>query len=159
MLTALTFRFASLLLTLAVISVAIFVVLEVLPGDPAAIMLGTSSQPDTLAALRSRMGLDQPAALRYFTWIGGIFVGNFGNSYSYGVPVAELIRDRLTVTVPLTLMAITLSFPVVVHFGGVAAAPQRGITDAFATFYSQVGIAVPNFWLGLLLILLFALTL
>ena len=80
MLTALAFRFASLLLTLAVISVAIFVVLEVLPGDPAAIMLGTSSQPDVLAALRSRMGLDQPAALRYFTWIGGSFVGNFGTS-------------------------------------------------------------------------------
>jgi peptide/nickel transport system permease protein len=159
MLTALTFRFASLLLTLAVISVAIFVVLEVLPGDPAAIMLGTSSQPDTLAALRSRMGLDQPAALRYFTWIGGIFVGNFGNSYSYGVPVAELIRDRLTVTVPLTLMAITLSLSVAIPLGVFAAARQRGLTDAFATFYSQVGIAVPNFWLGLLLILFFALTL
>jgi peptide/nickel transport system permease protein len=159
MLHALAFRFASLLLTLFVISVAIFVVLEVLPGDPAAIMLGTSSQPDTLAALRSRMGLDQPALLRYFTWIGGIFVGNFGTSYSYGVPVAELIRDRLTVTVPLTLMAITLSLSVALPLGVFAAARQRGVTDAFATLYSQVGIAVPNFWLGLLLILLFALTL
>ena len=80
MLRALAFRFASLLLTLAVISVVIFLVLEVLPGDPAAVMLGTSSQPDTLAALRTRMGLDQPALVRYFTWIGGIFVGNFGIS-------------------------------------------------------------------------------
>jgi peptide/nickel transport system permease protein len=159
MLRALAFRFASLLITLLVISVAIFVVLEVLPGDPAAIMLGTSSQPDTLAALRTRMGLDQPALVRYVTWIGGIFVGNFGISYSYGVPVAELIRDRLTVTVPLTLMAITLSLSVALPLGVLAAARQRGMTDAVATFYSQVGIAVPNFWLGLLLILFFALSL
>jgi peptide/nickel transport system permease protein len=159
MLRALLFRFVSLLLTLAVISVAIFVVLEVLPGDPAAIMLGTSSQPDTLAALRTRMGLDQPALVRYFTWIGGIFVGNFGISYSYGVPVSELIRDRLTVTVPLTLMAITLSLSVALPLGVFAAARQRGIIDAAATFYSQIGIAVPNFWLGLLLILFFALSL
>jgi peptide/nickel transport system permease protein len=159
MLRALASRFASLLLTLAVISVAIFVILEVLPGDPAAIMLGTSSQPDTLAALRTRMGLDQPALWRYFAWVGGIFVGDFGTSYSYGVPVSELIRDRLTVTVPLTLMAITISLSVAIPLGVFAAARQRGVTDAFATFYSQVGIAVPNFWLGLLLILLFALTL
>jgi peptide/nickel transport system permease protein len=159
MLRALAFRFASLLITLLVISVAIFVVLEVLPGDPAAIMLGTSSQPDTLAALRTRMGLDQPALVRYVTWISGIFVGNFGISYSYGVPVAELIRDRLTVTVPLTLMAITLSLSVALPLGVFAAARQRGMTDAVATFYSQVGIAVPNFWLGLLLILFFALSL
>ena len=159
MLRALASRFASLLLTLLVISVVIFVVLEVLPGDPAAIMLGTSAQPDTLAALRTRMGLDQPALLRYVTWIGGIFVGDFGNSYSYGVPVAELIRDRLAVTVPLTLMAIMLSLSVALPLGVFAAARQRGVTDAVATFYSQVGIAVPNFWLGLLLILFFALTL
>ena len=92
MLTALAVRCASLLITLAIISLAIFVILEVLPGDPAAIMLGTSSQPDTLAALRTRMGLDQPALIRYLAWIGGIFTGNFGISYSYGVPVAELIR-------------------------------------------------------------------
>jgi peptide/nickel transport system permease protein len=158
-LRALAFRFASLLITLLVISVAIFVVLEVLPGDPAAIMLGTSAQPDTLAALRTRMGLDEPAPVRYLIWIGGIFAGNFGVSYSYGVPVAELIRDRLTVTVPLTLMAITLSLSVALPLGVFAAARQRGITDAVATFYSQVGIAVPNFWLGLLLILFFALSL
>ena len=159
MLRTLASRFASLLLTLAVISVAIFVILEVLPGDPAAIMLGTSSQPDTLAALRTKMGLDQPAPLRYLGWIGGIFVGDFGISYSYGVPVSGMIRDRLTVTVPLTLMAITISLSIAIPLGVFAAARQRGVTDAFATFYSQVGIAVPNFWLGLLMILLFALTL
>ena len=93
MLRALAFRFAGLLVTLAVISLLIFVILEVLPGDPAAIMLGTSSQPETLAALRHEMGLDQPAAAALFGWIGGIFTGDFGNSYSYGVPVAELILD------------------------------------------------------------------
>src|SRR5437868_15041875 len=107
MLSAIAVRLASLLLTLFIISIAIFVILEVLPGDPAAIMLGTSSQPDTLAALRHQMGLDQPALVRYLGWIGGMFAGNFVLAYSYGVAVGELIRDRLTVTVPLTLLAIT----------------------------------------------------
>src|SRR5580704_8283216 len=98
MLRLIAFRLLNLLLTLLIISVAIFDILEVLPGDPAAIMLGTSSQPDTLAALRHQMGLDQPALLRYLTWMGGVFSGNFGISYTYGVPVAELIGARLTVT-------------------------------------------------------------
>src|SRR3954447_10191144 len=124
MLKVLALRLSGLLLTLLIISLAIFVILEVLPGDPAAIMLGTSSQPDTLAALRHQMGLDQPALVRYLAWIGGILIGNFGLSYSYGVPVAELIRDRLTVTVPLTLMAITLSLSVAVPLGVFAAARQ-----------------------------------
>jgi len=159
MLRALAARVASLLLTLFLISVAIFVILEVLPGDPAAIMLGTSSQPDTLAALRHQMGLDQPALVRYLAWIGGIFTGNFGTSYSYDVPVAELIRDRLAVTVPLTLMAITLSLSVALPLGVFAAARERGVVDLGATLFSQLGIAIPNFWLGLLFIIFFALSL
>lgn len=159
MLRILALRFSSLLLTLFIISVAIFVILEVLPGDPAAIMLGTSSQPDTLAALRRQMGLDQPALIRYFLWIGGVLTSDFGNSYSYGVPVSELIRDRLTVTVPLTLMAIALSLSVALPLGVFAAARQRSVVDFGATLYSQLGIAVPNFWIGLLLILLFSLEL
>src|SRR5262249_17679043 len=133
--------------------------LEVLPGDPAAIMLGTSLQPDTLAALRQQMGLDQPALVRYLAWIAGIFVGNFGSSYSYGVPVAELIRDRLTVTVPLTLRAFRRSLSSALPLGVFAAARQRGIVAHPATVFSQLGIAIPNFWVGLLLILFFALSL
>jgi len=159
MLRAISFRLLSLLLTLLIISVAIFIILEVLPGDPAAIMLGTSSQPDTLAALRHQMGLDQPALLRYLTWMAGVFSGNFGVSYTYGVPVAELIGARLTVTVPLMLMAITLSLSVALPLGVFAAARQRGLVDLGATVFSQLGIAIPNFWLGLLLILFFALKL
>src|SRR5262245_18850404 len=85
-------RVGSLLLTLVIISIGIFLILEVLPGDPAAVMLGTSAQPDTLAALRHQMGLDQPALVRYFAWIGGMLTGNFGTSYTYGVPVVDLIR-------------------------------------------------------------------
>lgn len=159
MVKVLALRLSSLLLTLFIISLAIFVILEVLPGDPAAIMLGTSSQPDTLAALRRQMGLDQPAVVRYVIWIGGVLTGDFGNSYSYGVPVSELIRDRLTVTVPLTVMAIALSLSVALPLGVFAAARQRSLLDFGATIFSQLGIAIPNFWIGLLLILLFSLTL
>jgi peptide/nickel transport system permease protein len=159
MLKVLALRLSSLLLTLFIISLAIFVILEVLPGDPAAIMLGTSSQPDTLAALRHQMGLDQPALVRYVAWIGGVLTGNFGNSYSYGVPVSGLIAERLTVTAPLTVMAITLSLSVALPLGVFAAAKQRGAVDVGATLFSQLGIAIPNFWIGLLLILFFSLTL
>lgn len=159
MLKVLALRFSSLLLTLFIISLAIFLILEVLPGDPAAIMLGTSSQPDTLAALRHHMGLDQPASIRYVVWIGGVLTGDFGTSYSYGVSVSELILDRLTLTVPLMLIAIALSLSVALPLGVFAAARERGVVDFGATLFSQLGIAIPNFWIGLLLILLFSLTL
>lgn len=159
MLRLFAFRCSNLLVTLFMISVAIFVILEVLPGDPASIMLGTSSQPDTLAALRQQMSLDQPAAVRYLSWIGGVLTGNFGVSYTYGVPVSELIRDRLAVTVPLTLMAIAISLSVALPLGVFAAARQRGAVDLGATLFSQLGLAIPNFWAGLLLILFFSLQL
>lgn len=159
MMKVLAFRFATLLLTLFIISVAIFVILEVLPGDPAAVMLGTSSQPDTLAALRHQMGLDQPPLQRYVTWILGMLTGDFGVSYAYGVPVAELIGDRLTVTVPLTLLAMLLVLAIALPFGVFAAARNGRSFDHAATLFAQIGIAVPNFWIGLLLILFFSLQL
>ena len=88
-------RLLTLGLTLWLASLVVFVVLEVLPGDPALLMLGVDARPDTLAALRARMGLDQPAPVRYLAWTGGLLTGDLGTSHTYGVPVAELIRDRL----------------------------------------------------------------
>jgi peptide/nickel transport system permease protein len=150
-------RLGGLVATLLMISLAIFLILEVLPGDPAAVMLGTSAQPETLAALRLQMGLDDPAWLRYLTWLGGIATGNLGTSYSYGVPVSGLIAERLAVTAPLSLLAVLLSVGIALPLGAAAAARQRGPMDQVATVYAQVGIAIPNFWIGLLLIFFFAL--
>ncbi len=149
-------RLAGLILTLAVMSLAIFLIMEVLPGDPAAIQLGTSAQADTLAALRQSMGLDQPAVVRYLAWIFGMLQGDFGTSFTYGVPVAGLIAERLVVTLPLALMAIVLSTLIAIPLGVIAAARNGTAVDYGATVFSQVCIAVPNFWIGLLLILVFS---
>ena len=152
-------RFIGLLLALLAASLVVFLVLQVLPGDPAMLMLDTSARPDTLAALRHAMGLDRPAWERYVTWILGMLSGDFGTSYTYSVPVSELIGQRVMVSVPLAIMAILLSTAIGIPVG-VAAASRRGRgTDAALMGVAQIGVALPNFWLGLLLILLFAITL
>jgi len=117
MLTLIARRLGSLMLTLAAVSALIFVVMDVLPGDPAAIMLGTSASPDTLAALRHELGLDQPLLVRYFLWLGSLITGDLGTSYTYGVPVAGLIAERLTVTLPLAVMAILISVLIAIPLG------------------------------------------
>ena len=149
-------RFAGLVLTLLLASAAIFAALDVLPGDPAAVMLGTSARPDTLAALRLEMGLDRPAPLRYATWLADAVTGHLGTSTTYGVPVAGLIADRLAVTLPLALMALVLSVGLALPLGIAAAARRGGPLDAVAAVFAQGSTAVPNFWMGLLLVLLFA---
>src|SRR3954470_11214435 len=102
-------RLLTLGLTLWLTSLVVFMVLEVLPGDPALLMLGVDARPDTLAALRAQMGLDQPAPVRSLAWTGGLLTGDLGTSHTYGVPVAELIRDRLVVTAPLAGLAVLVS--------------------------------------------------
>ncbi len=145
-----------LILTLIAVSLLVFAVMALLPGDPAAITLGTSATPETLARAAHDMGLDQSLIVRYGQWLGGALTGDLGKSYTYGVPVAGLIVERLAVTLPLAILAIILSVLIAVPLG-VAAAARRG---AFSTLlprcFPQMGIAVPGFWVGLLLILLFA---
>jgi peptide/nickel transport system permease protein len=149
-------RIASLVITLIAVSLAIFLILEVLPGDPAAIMLGTSAREDTLAALRQELGLDQPAAERYLLWVGGILRGDLGMSLTYRMPVSTLVADRFSVTLPLSLLAITLSTVIALPLGVVAAARREGWVDRIVLVFTQLGVAVPNFWLGLIFILIFA---
>ena len=147
---------ASLIITSLAASLIVFSVMEVLPADPAAIMLGVNAQPDTLAALRAQMGLDQPALIRYFHWISGFFIGDFGTSYTYGVPVCELIAERMSVSLPLAIMAILLSTSLALPLGVYSASKHGRITDTTIMGLAQTGIAVPNFWLGLVFIFLFA---
>ncbi|MEO1909801.1 MAG: ABC transporter permease [Paracoccus sp. (in: a-proteobacteria)] len=152
-------RLAGAALMLLVTSLVIFLLIEAAPGDPAEIMLGTSAQADTLAALRDQLGLDRPLMVRYLAWLGGVVTGDMGQSYTYGVPVAGLIAERMLVTLPLTLMATLLAVGVSVPLGVMAAARPGRAGDGLATVFAQMGIAVPNFWIGLLLILVFALKL
>jgi len=149
----------SLLITLLIVSFVIFAVMQAVPGDPAEIILGMSAQPDTLAALRSQLGLNQPFITRYISWLTGLLHGDLGNSYTYSTSVAQLIAERLVVTLPLTGLAILLSVFISLPLGVTAAAKPNGLVDNFASLFSQMGIAVPNFWIGLLLILGISLTL
>lgn len=159
MIALLSRRLAGLAITLLIVSLVIFAVMDLLPGDPASIMLGTSASPETLAALRHELGLDQPLLIRYGQWLAGVFSGNLGQSYTYGVPVAGLIVERLAVTLPLAMIAIVLSVVIALPLGVLAAARRGGIVDAIATVFSQISIAVPAFWVALLLIILFSSTL
>ncbi|SLN43562.1 Glutathione transport system permease protein GsiC [Aquimixticola soesokkakensis] len=146
-------QIAGLVLLLAVTSLVIFLAIEAAPGDPAQIMLGTNAQADTVAALRAELGLDRPLMVRYLAWLGGVFTGDLGTSYTYGTPVAELIGERLRVTLPLTAMATLLAVAISLPLGVWAAQRPNGPVDTLASVFSQFGIAVPNFWIGLLLIL------
>jgi peptide/nickel transport system permease protein len=152
-------RIVGLVITLVVVSLLIFAVMDMLPGDPASIMLGTSASPETLAALRHELGLDQPLLLRYGQWLTGVLVGDLGKSYTYGVPVAGLIVERLALTLPLALIAIALSIAIAIPLGVLAASKRGGIVDVIASIFSQISIAVPAFWVALLLIILFSTTL
>ena len=149
-------RLLALGLTLWLASLVVFIVLEVLPGDPALLMLGVDARPDTLAALRAQMGLDQPAPVRYLAWIGGLLTGDLGVSHTYGVPVAELIRDRLVVTAPLAALAMLVSTAVALPLGLLAASKRNRLSDYGVMAFSQLGVAVPNFWFGILLVLWFS---
>ncbi len=159
MLTLLARRIAGLVLTLLAVSALIFMVMDILPGDPASIMLGMSASPDTLAALRHELGLDQPLVIRYLQWLAGVVTGDLGKSYTYGVPVAGLIAERLAVTLPLALMAILISMAIAIPLGVVSASRRNSAVDYAGGFVSQLFIAVPGFWVALLLILAFSMSL
>lgn len=159
MLAYLSGRFVSLLLSLVAASLVVFLVLEIVPGDPAAFMLGINARPDTLAALREQLGLTASPPERYVNWILGLLRGDFGISYTYKVPVAGLIADRLWVSLPLALYALTLSTLIAFPVGILAASKRNSATDVSIMGITQLGVAVPNFWFAMLLVLLFAVTL
>ncbi len=149
-------RFATFIATLFGASLVVFLALEILPGDPAMTMLGVDAEPEAYEALRRQLGLNEPALSRYLGWMGGLMVGDLGISYAYSVPVGELIFERLYITVPLALMAMALTVAAALVLGIFAAARHGRTGDYGVIFFSQLGIAVPQFWFGILLILFFA---
>lgn len=149
-------RLLALAAALTAAALVVFVALEVLPGDPAAVTLGLNAAPEALAALRAEMGLDRPAPARFLSWIGGLLTGDLGLSYTYRVPVSQLVAERMVVTLPLALLAIVLATFVGVPLGILAAARHGGPADAGVMVFAQLGLAIPNFWFGLLLVLVFA---
>jgi peptide/nickel transport system substrate-binding protein len=152
-------RLGVLLATLLVATAIVFVVVQVVPGDPVRYMMGLQADPGGVAATRHQLGLDVAPLPRYFHWIGGLLRGDFGSSYTYRIPVGELIAERLQVSLPLALLALLLSTAIAFPIGLISAARRGRASDAVLTGLTQLGLAVPNFWLGMLLVMLFALRL
>jgi len=149
-------RVAALTATLFFVSALVFVVVRVLPGDPTDLILGVERDPQVAARLRHSLGLDRPLAVQYADWLAGAARGDLGTSIQYDVPVGRLIVSRLPVTLPLAVMAAAFMVVIALPVGVYAAARQRRGGDVLAMALSQLGLAVPSFWLGLLMILVFS---
>lgn len=149
-------RVGALVVTLFFVSLLVFVVVRVLPGDPALIILGLEASPDSVARVRQALGLDQPIPVQYARWVGQALRGDLGRSIQYDLPVGTLILSRLSVTLPLTLLAAGLMVAAALPLGVFAATRHRRWGDYLTMTLSQLGVAVPGFWAGLLLILLFS---
>ena len=147
---------ATLAVTLLFVSLLVFIVVRVLPGDPALVIVGTEGSPEAVERIRESLGLNRPLVVQYVEWIGRALRGDLGRSIQYDVPVASLVVSRLSVTLPLTLMAAAFMVLVAIPLGVFAATHQRRWGDYLAMALSQLGVAVPAFWAGLLLVLLFA---
>jgi len=152
-------RIAILAASVLVATAVIFVIVQVVPGDPVRYMMGLQADPAAMDIVRHQLGLDTAPFERYFLWLGGLFHGDFGTSYTYRIPVQTLVAERLQLSLPLALYALLLSTAVAFPLGLVAAARRGTVGDWVLSGLTQVGLAVPNFWLGLLLVLLFAVTL
>ena len=147
-------KLTTLLILLFLVSIAVFSVLFVLPGDPAQIILGINATPETLANLRAELGLDKSFFAQYTGWIGNIITGRGNRSINYDMPVSELILSSLAVTGPLALLAMVFAVVLSIPLGIYAARHQNRPGDVTVMFFTQLGLATPEFWLGILLILL-----
>jgi peptide/nickel transport system permease protein len=152
-------RLAGFAATMLVAALIIFLLLNLLPGDPARFILGINATPEAVAALRVQMGLDAPAHERFIRWVLGMLAGDFGLSHTQRVPVAQLINERMAVTLPLSFIAMVVSVAVGLPIGILAAMRRGKPTDTALMILAQTGVAIPNFWFGMLLTLLFAVTL
>ncbi len=152
-------RLLSLGLSLLAASAVIFLAIEVVPGDPASYMLGINAQPDTVAALRAELGLNVSAFERYITWVSGMLTGDFGTSYTYRTPVVDMIGDRIMISLPLAIYALTLSTLIAFPAGILAASKRGSATDVSIMGATQLGVAIPNFWFAMLLVVFFAINL
>ena len=149
-------RLAQLIPTLFFVSVIIFGLQQLLPGDPALAMAGEERDPAVLAEIRRQFRLDQPAYIQYFYWIGGVLTGNLGQSLRLKEPVLDLIAQKFPVTLQLALMAIVIALSIGVSAGVVSAIRRNTALDYGVNFFALIGISTPNFWLGIMLIFLFA---
>ena len=149
-------RILQLIPTLFFVSILIFSLQHLLPGDPAQVMAGEEQDPDVIAHIRQQYRLDQPIPVQYFYWVKGVVSGDFGESLRIKVPVRELIEQKLPVTMQLASMAIIIAFLIGIPAGIVSAVKKGTAWDYGANLFALWGISTPNFWLGIMLIFLFS---
>jgi len=156
MLNYLLKRLAAIIPTLFFVSVLIFGLQQLLPGDPAIAMAGEDRDPNVVAYLRGKFHLDEPLPVRYWYWVSGVFHGDLGDSVRIQKPVVELIREKLPVTIELAVLAMAIALTIGISAGIVSAVLKDTKWDYAANIFALWGLSTPNFWLGILMILLFA---
>ena len=159
MLTLIGRRLVQLVPTLFFVSVLIFLLQQLLPGDPALVLAGEEKDPEVIEQVRRQYRLDQPIPVQYFYWITGVLTGNFGESMRLKTSVGELIAQKLPVTLQLATMAMIIALVIGVTAGIVSAVKKDSWIDYAVNVLSLWGISTPNFWLGIMMIFLFAVTL
>jgi peptide/nickel transport system permease protein len=150
-------RTLSAIPTLLIVSLTIFVLMRMIPGDPATLMLGDLAQPGQVEAMKQKMGLDQPVIVQYFIWLGNVLTGDFGTSISTRQPVLPLIWDRFLVSANIVLLSVFLAALIAVPAGMIAAWRQDKLSDISVIAVATVLLSIPSFWLGLMLLLVFGL--
>ena len=159
MLNYLLHRLATIVPTLFFVSVLIFGLQQLLPGDPAMILAGEDRDPTVIAHLHQKLHLDEPLPIRYLYWAGGVLKGDLGESVRIQKPVLDLIIEKLPVTLELALLAIVIALTIGITAGIVSAVAKDSAWDYAANVFALWGLSTPNFWLGIMLILLFSVTL
>jgi peptide/nickel transport system permease protein len=152
-------RLVSAIPTLFIVTVAVFVMVRLIPGDPAKLMLGDLAQPTQIEHMRQLMGLDRPLPVQYFVWLSNILSGDFGSSITTGQQVLPLMMERFMVSATIVLVAVALAVLVSVPLGMLAAWRQNGVTDLVVVALSTLLLSIPSFWLGLMILLVFGLEL
>ncbi|MDD7739746.1 MAG: ABC transporter permease [Fusicatenibacter sp.] len=152
-------KLGTLILTLLIVSLLSFVAFSVIPGDAALSRLGTEATPEQVAALQKEMGLDRPLPVRYASWLSGFVTGDLGESYSYSMPVTELLKGKIPITVALTVMAFLMILAVSIPLGIFTASHAGGHLDRFLMIVNQIFMSVPGFFIGILITYFFGLLL
>jgi peptide/nickel transport system permease protein len=149
-------RFGRLLLTVLLISTIIFFVIRVIPGDPALVIAGIDATKEDIQAIRAQLGTDRPLIVQYLSWLSDIVRLDFGTSMISGQPVKQLILERFPITLSLAVMGIVISILIAVPLGVLSAVKRWSFWDYLGMVFSQIGMAIPSFWLGIMLLLLLA---
>ena len=149
----------SMIITLVVVSLCVFLAFSIIPGDPALKKLGTEASPELIAQTREQMGLNDPVIVRYFRWFAAFLHGDMGKSYNYSVPVAGMILNKIPITLTMAIMSFLLTIVVSIPLGIITAKYEGGMLDRVVTVINQIIMAVPPFFSGILITFIFGMVL